>query len=69
MIRTPVDTVNPTGRDTMGVRLINLKDGDTVVGVARNAEVTADDLPVGDTEDGTPGPDAAGTGEAGEGDA
>jgi DNA gyrase subunit A len=52
VIRTKVGTVNPTGRDTMGVRLINLKDGDTVVAVARNAEAAAEadeDAIVGDT--------------------
>lgn len=33
-----VGEVNPTGRVTMGVRFISLTDGDTVVGIARNAE-------------------------------
>jgi len=52
VIRTRVDTVNPTGRDTMGVKLMNLKDGDSVLLVARNAEMSADEDDVSDTEDG-----------------
>jgi DNA gyrase subunit A len=38
VIRTQAGEVRQTGRDTMGVRLVNLKDGDLVVTVARNAE-------------------------------
>jgi DNA gyrase subunit A len=38
VIRTRAGEVRQTGRDTMGVRLVNLKDGDLVVTVARNAE-------------------------------
>ncbi|GEB50732.1 MULTISPECIES: DNA gyrase subunit A [Streptomyces] len=38
VIRTRVDEVRETGRDTMGVQLINLGKKDAVVGVARNAE-------------------------------
>jgi DNA gyrase subunit A len=38
VIRTQAREVRQTGRDTMGVRLVNLKDGDLVVSVARNAE-------------------------------
>jgi DNA gyrase subunit A len=38
VIRTRADEVRPTSRATMGVRLINLGDGDAVVGVTRNAE-------------------------------
>ncbi len=36
--RVSVGEVNSTGRVTMGVRFISLGDGDTVVGIARNAE-------------------------------
>jgi DNA gyrase subunit A len=45
VIRSPVGDVRQSGRDTMGVILINLKDEDAVVTVARNAErdVTAED--------------------------
>ncbi|WP_419996557.1 DNA gyrase subunit A [Streptomyces boninensis] len=38
VIRTRVDEVRETGRDTMGVQLINLGKKDAVVGIARNAE-------------------------------
>ena len=38
MIRTRVNEVRETGRDTMGVQLINLGKRDAVVGIARNAE-------------------------------
>jgi len=40
VIRTRIKEGDPrvTGRDTMGVRLINLAEGDSVVAVARNAE-------------------------------
>jgi len=38
VIRTSVDQVRPSGRDTMGVRLMNLADGDTIVAVARSQE-------------------------------
>ncbi|GCD98345.1 MULTISPECIES: DNA gyrase subunit A [Embleya] len=38
VIRTRAAGVRHTGRDTMGVQLINLGKGDAVVGIARNAE-------------------------------
>ncbi len=38
VIRTSADGVRQTGRDTMGVRLVNLSEGDLVVSLARNAE-------------------------------
>jgi len=41
VIRTRVDQIRPSGRDTMGVTLMNLGEGDSVVAVARGAE--ADD--------------------------
>ena len=45
VIRTTVTEteLQRRGRDTMGVRLIALKDGDAVVGVARNAEAEDED--------------------------
>jgi DNA gyrase subunit A len=43
VIRSRVEQVNPTGRDTMGVRYMNLAEGDTVLGIARNAESDVDD--------------------------
>ncbi len=43
VIRTRVNEVRETGRDTMGVQLINLGKRDAVVGIARNAEAGGDD--------------------------
>ena len=43
VIRTRVDDVRPSGRDTMGVTLMNLTDGDTIVAVARGGESDVDD--------------------------
>ncbi|MCH0538760.1 DNA gyrase subunit A [Streptomyces sp. MUM 203J] len=42
VIRTRVSGVRETGRDTMGVQLINLSKRDAVVGIARNAEAGAE---------------------------
>ena len=39
VIRTNADEVRQTGRDTMGVRLVNLGEGGSVVSVTRNPEV------------------------------
>ena len=39
VIRTPVAEVRATGRDTMGVTLTSVGEGDTVVAVTRNPEV------------------------------
>ncbi len=41
VIRTRAGEVKQSGRQTMGVRLMNLAAGDTVVGLARNAESMA----------------------------
>ncbi len=38
VIRTRVDQIRPSGRDTMGVTLMNLADGDAIVAVARGTE-------------------------------
>ena len=50
VIRTRVTEgeLRPLGRDTMGVRLINLADGDEVVGIAKNAEAVVDEPGEGD---------------------
>jgi DNA gyrase subunit A len=58
VIRTRSDEVRPTSRATMGVRLINLGDGDAVVGVTRNAEATSE---VADAEGDGDGDDELGT--------
>ncbi|GAA2467408.1 DNA gyrase subunit A [Streptomyces macrosporus] len=52
VIRTRVDEVRETGRDTMGVQLINLGKRDAVVGIARNAEAGREAEEV-DAEEGT----------------
>ena len=44
VIRTRASEVRQTGRVTMGVRLMNLAPGDTVVALARNAESEACEL-------------------------
>jgi DNA gyrase subunit A len=43
VIRTRAEEVRQAGRSTLGVRLMNLANGVTVVGVARNAEAEPDD--------------------------
>jgi DNA gyrase subunit A len=43
VIRTVARQVRRAGRQTKGVRLMNLGGGDTLVAVARNAEEDADD--------------------------
>ncbi|RAG84937.1 DNA gyrase subunit A [Streptacidiphilus pinicola] len=71
VIRTRVAEVRETGRDTMGVQLINLSKKDAVVGIARNAEAAAEDegdeaedgaegvAPGTEVTDGTEGADGA----------
>jgi DNA gyrase subunit A len=51
VIRSRVDQVNPTGRDTMGVRYMNLAEGDTVLAIARNAESDDEADETGDLDD------------------
>ena len=43
VIRTSVTDIRPTGRDTMGVSLMNLSDEDTLVGIARAVERDEED--------------------------
>ncbi|MFZ4484993.1 MAG: DNA gyrase subunit A [Candidatus Nanopelagicales bacterium] len=43
VIRTKVEEIRPSGRDTMGVTLMNLTGDDTVVAVARGAENEEED--------------------------
>ncbi|MGQ0629918.1 MAG: DNA gyrase subunit A [Sporichthyaceae bacterium] len=47
VIRTVMTSTDPrrTGRATMGVRLINVADGDSVVAIARNAEASQEEAP------------------------
>ncbi len=58
VIRTRVSEVRETGRDTMGVQLINLGKRDAVVGIARNAEAGREAEEV-EGPDGAGEPDAA----------
>jgi DNA gyrase subunit A len=61
VIRTRAAEVKQSGRQTMGVRLMNLASGDSVVALARNAESLADgDQELPEEEDG-PVPDEGGT--------
>ena len=46
VIRTKVEEIRPSGRDTMGVTLMNLTGDDTVVAVARSTETEDDDMPL-----------------------
>jgi DNA gyrase subunit A len=59
VIRTRVDQIRTTGRATMGVSLMDLAEGDSVVGVARSADIVDDDIaldPVGVPLDPAEGP-------------
>jgi DNA gyrase subunit A len=49
VIRTSAAEVKLSGRQTMGVRLMNLAPGDSVVAIARNAE-SLDDAEIEETE-------------------
>jgi len=59
VIRTAASEVKVSGRQTMGVRLVNLSEGQSLVAIARNAEATGngdvveadDDLAAGDADD------------------
>jgi DNA gyrase subunit A len=53
VIRTSASEVKQSGRQTMGVRLMNLAAGDSVVALARNAESLAE----GDSESADEDPD------------
>ena len=72
VIRTSADEVKQSGRQTMGVRLMNLAAGDSVVGLALNAESIAeaeeadmaDALDPADPDPAGPDPDGAEEGEA-----
>ena len=56
VIRTSVEEVRKAGRQTKGVRLMNLDEGGTLMGVARNADEPTD---VSGEDDQTPAPDVA----------
>ena len=52
VIRTSAGEVKQSGRQTMGVRLMNLAAGDSVVGLARNAESLVETDPESADDDG-----------------
>jgi DNA gyrase subunit A len=52
VIRTRAGEVKQSGRQTMGVRLMNLASGDNVVALARNAESESVDEVIGEPADG-----------------
>jgi DNA gyrase subunit A len=55
VIRTRAEEVKRSGRQTMGVRLMNLASGDSVVALARNAESIEEEDADGDAQpDGQP---------------
>jgi DNA gyrase subunit A len=63
VIRTAAAEIKQSGRQTMGVRLVNLAEGQSLVAIARNAEAPVDDgetLDAGDAEGGI----TAGAGDA-----
>jgi DNA gyrase subunit A len=73
VIRTAAAEVKQSGRQTMGVRLMNLAAGDTLVAIARNAEsphaaVNGDDAGDDPSEDSAedPADDSANAGGPGE---
>ena len=54
LVRTPVEGVSVLGRNTQGVRLINLRDGEDLVGVERIEENDAPEVEGALDEDGNP---------------
>lgn len=55
VIRTTAAEIKQSGRQTMGVRLMNLADGDSVVAIARNVESIEDSESAEDSDDGEGG--------------
>ncbi|MFC4588014.1 DNA gyrase subunit A [Sphaerisporangium corydalis] len=51
VIRTSAGEIKQSGRQTMGVRLMNLSEGDSVVALARNAEALVDTEDTGGDEE------------------
>ena len=54
VIRTAAAEIKISGRQTMGVRLVNLGEGQSLVAIARNAEATAPEAAVADDEGESP---------------
>ena len=51
VIRTTAAEIKRSGRQTMGVRLMNLADGDSVVAIAKNVESLVDSDDVEESDD------------------
>jgi DNA gyrase subunit A len=54
VIRTAAAEIKISGRQTMGVRLVNLGEGQSLVAIARNAEATAPEAVVAEDESDSP---------------
>ena len=66
LVRTPVDEISVLGRNTQGVRLIRLAEGERLTGIERIAGLEpGDDSAAIDSEGNDPGPDSAASGEQG----
>jgi DNA gyrase subunit A len=63
VIRTAAAEIKMSGRQTMGVRLVNLASGQSLVAIARNAESAAAVVEAGAGDGVEDDPDAAGSGE------
>jgi DNA gyrase subunit A len=50
LVRTPVEQISVLGRNTQGVRLMRVEDGDRLVGLARVPAFDGEVLPGEDTE-------------------
>ncbi len=59
VIRTTAAEIKQSGRQTMGVRLVNLASGQTLVAIARNAEEPESVLDDAETDDPEAGPEMA----------
>jgi DNA gyrase subunit A len=68
VIRTAAAEVKQSGRQTMGVRLVNLTGGQTLVAIARNAEIADSEAELADSEAELEGGLDAGSAEADSGD-
>jgi DNA gyrase subunit A len=69
VIRTAAAEIKMSGRQTMGVRLVNLADGQSLVAIARNAESAAAVVEAGAGDGAEDDPGAAGSGEPAAGNA
>ncbi|MBT7855278.1 MAG: DNA gyrase subunit A, partial [Opitutae bacterium] len=52
-VRSPVKDVRVIGRTTQGVRLINLREGDRLIGISKVLDIKDEDEEPNEDEDGT----------------